>query len=342
MSSRRPSAPAPATASRPPTFPRYLLPSLRIPFTRRRTSEPALQTTGSSEPPSPTESSTESSTTSSTSAAPSLSTSPTSPTTPSSTRRLSRARPDTLRCRSCATDLAFHTQIVSKCFQGRHGRAYLVAPPPRVFPTLLRPGETIPTNTTTNTTSSRQHIPYTPAIPTTTTAIPAAAESLAGLEDELLSGPNLINVKLGPEEGRRLITGDHRVADARCAVCGATVGWKYVSAEQPAQAYKVGCFILETRRVVGCRGWEDEEGGDDTAGVQSGLALDGRPLGGGGNGDEGVIPLGWAADWKGEGEKGLEAVAFDSEDEDECEDMFAGVWDARAVAWRRKSKAARS
>jgi hypothetical protein len=169
----------------------------------------------------------------------------------------------------------------------------------------------------------------------------SGADTLDDLEDEFPSGPNLINVKLGPKESRRLMTGDHVVADARCAVCGATIGWKYVSAKQPEQAYKVGCFILETRRVVGCRGWEDEEaGGDDTAGVQSGLALDGRPLAGG-NGNESVIPLGWAADWKGEGEKELEAVAFDSEDEDECEDMFAGVWDARVVAWRRKSKAGR-
>ena len=200
---------------------------------------------------------------------------------------------------------------------------YLVAPPPRVFPTLIRAGETIPTNATTTTTS------------------PAGMKSVADLEDELLSGPNLINVKLGPEEGRRLMTGDHVVADARCAVCGATVGWKYVSAEQPAQAYKVGCFILETRRVVGCRGWEDEESGHDRADVLAGLALDGQPLGGG-NSNEGVIPLGWAAGWKGKGEKELEAVAFDSEDEDECEDMFAGVWDARVVAWRRKNKAGRA
>jgi hypothetical protein len=31
-------------------------------------------------------------------------------------------------------------------------------------------------------------------------------------------------------------------------------------------------------------------------------------------------------------------IVFDSEDEDECEDMFAGVWDARVVAKRRRSK----
>ncbi|KAH6838359.1 yippee zinc-binding/DNA-binding /Mis18, centromere assembly-domain-containing protein [Chaetomium sp. MPI-CAGE-AT-0009] len=307
MSSRRTSGPTPASATRPLAFPRYLLPSLRIPFSRRRISEPALQT--SSDPPSPTSSTS----TSSSSAAPSLSSSPTSPITPS-TRRLSRTRPDTLRCRSCATDLAFHTQIVSKCFQGRHGRAYLVAPPPRPSPGPER-----------NPPSSSSPIP------------PYADEPP---KDNSITGPNLINIRFGAPEGRRLMTGYHVVADALCAVCGATVGWKYVVAEQAAQAYKVDCFILETRRVVGCRGWEDADG-DDTLDAQSGLGgltLDGRPLE---NGDEAVVPEGWASDWRGKGEEELAAVVFDSEDEDECEDMFAGMWDASIVAWRRRTKAGR-
>ncbi|PKS07552.1 hypothetical protein jhhlp_006156 [Lomentospora prolificans] len=39
------------------------------------------------------------------------------------------SQPDTLRCSTCSTDLAFASQIISKGFTGRHGRAYLVAPP---------------------------------------------------------------------------------------------------------------------------------------------------------------------------------------------------------------------
>jgi len=43
--------------------------------------------------------------------------------------RLQRAHPNTLRCVTCATDIAFASQIVSKGFTGRHGRAYLVSLP---------------------------------------------------------------------------------------------------------------------------------------------------------------------------------------------------------------------
>lgn len=37
-----------------------------------------------------------------------------------------------------------------------------------------------------------------------------------------------------------------------------------------------------------------------------------------------------------EGEE--DVVVFDSEDEEECEDLFSGVWDATVVARRRKRK----
>ncbi|KAH6641902.1 hypothetical protein F5144DRAFT_627847 [Chaetomium tenue] len=341
MSFLQPSVSAPPLPPKP-KFPRYLLPTLRIPFTRWRIPESPLQSPGSSDPPSPTGSNTSTSSTSSTSAVPSLSTSPTSPTTPSPTRRrLSRARPDTLRCRSCATDFAFHTQIVSKGFRGRHGRAYLVAPPPPVFPTAVRSRIHAPPNTITNTTTSRRHVPFTPVLlqqrpPQTAVAKVALAEDLI---EELISGANLLNVTLGPEEDRPLMTGQHVVADAKCAVCGATVGWKYVAADQPSQAYKVGCFILETRKVASCRGWE--EGDERVVDGRAGLSLDGRPLGVDGSEEE-VIPVGWAEDWKGEGEKELDTVVFDSDDEDECEDMFEGVWDSRVVACRRRRKAGKA
>ncbi|KAK1700226.1 Yippee/Mis18, partial [Colletotrichum godetiae] len=34
----------------------------------------------------------------------------------------------TLRCSTCSCDIAFSSQIVSKGFTGRYGRAYLIAP----------------------------------------------------------------------------------------------------------------------------------------------------------------------------------------------------------------------
>ena len=36
------------------------------------------------------------------------------------------------------------------------------------------------------------------------------------------------------------------------------LGWKYVSAEEEAQKYKVGMFILETKRVIRSVDWENE------------------------------------------------------------------------------------
>lgn len=84
------------------------------------------------------------------------------------------------------------------------------------------------------------------------------------------------------------------------------LGWKYVAAEEAAQQYKVGKFILETKRV--CRGVDWESGAhDDLAGL------------GGAGGDE---------------------IEFDSQDEDECEDLFAGVWTPSLARKRRERKRA--
>ncbi|KAL2259241.1 hypothetical protein VTK26DRAFT_7163 [Humicola hyalothermophila] len=251
-----------------PTFPRYLLPTLRIPFRRRRTTEPAS---------SPRMSSTEPSTPDVT--IPSLSSSPSSasptspdgshPSTPSlpgavaGARRLSRTHPTTLRCRTCSADLAFHTQIVSKGFMGRHGRAYLVAGP---------------------------------GSPTTS------------------KGGDLINIRVGPPEDRQLVTGAHVVADISCIGCNTVVGWKYVDARDPGQQYKVGKFILETRRVVGFHSWEDVDV------PAEGEEVNQQPL--------------WVEEAGGDGD----VVVFDSDDDEECEDIFAAVWDPKVVARRRKSK----
>jgi hypothetical protein len=91
------------------------------------------------------------------------------------------------------------------------------------------------------------------------------------------------------------------------------LGWKYVEAEEESQRYKVGMCILETKRVRGAVEVLEED-----ADLHEHVAVDD----------------GWEVDEKGQDAKG--EIEFDSQDEDECEDLFAGVWDARVVAARRK------
>jgi hypothetical protein len=113
------------------------------------------------------------------------------------------------------------------------------------------------------------------------------------------------------------VTGAHVVADISCVVCSVVVGWKYVDAKEAAQRYKIGKFILETRRVVMGKMWEDVDGADgDGSGLGTALGQH--------NGEK-------------KGADGEEEVVFDSEDEDECEDLFAGVWDPE-VAKRRRDR----
>lgn len=145
------------------------------------------------------------------------------------------------------------------------------------------------------------------------------------------------------------MTGAHVVADIRCATCGVVVGWKYVDAREQSQKYKVGKFILETERTVLVRNWEDEEGGgpghfySSSAPVGGGGARKSSSLFGGGRKES------CSSEGPGRGAAFLEEedtcatesedeITFDSEDEDECEDIFAGVWDAATVAKRRGSK----
>ena len=94
------------------------------------------------------------------------------------------------------------------------------------------------------------------------------------------------------------------------------LGWKYVRAEEESQAYKVGKYILESRRVVRwAKEWEYQDGDVGAAGdVDVDVDVDGE-------GD-------------GEGED----VQFDSQDEDECEDLFSGIWSPALARRRRKNK----
>lgn len=132
----------------------------------------------------------------------------------------------------------------------------------------------------------------------------------------------MLNVRVGRSENRQLATGWHVVADITCESCASKLGWKYVDAKEQSQKYKVGKYILETERVVTYRNWEDVAVVSD--GIQdSALTTSGR----------------------GEREHGDEdedSVSFDSGDEDECEDVFAGTWDPEVVSMRRNSRVASS
>ncbi|KKY33688.1 putative yippee family protein [Diaporthe ampelina] len=350
-----------------PLFATYLLPSLKIPFFRRRQSSATTSssTAASNDVPSLSSSPTSANSVddlpySPTASIPGVETctfhldddkpSSQAPQQPPRTRRnsdrgrLSRPLPDVLRCTTCGTDVAYGLQVVSKGFTGRHGRALLVSPP-------------LPSST-----------PSCPGPPSGTSSSPAPASAATPPNPSSYSslardGVNLVNVAVGAPEKRSLVTGMHVVADITCATCGVKIGWKYVDAREQAQKYKVGKFILETERVALHRTWEDASGPDGEQGAPRAAhfyscSAPADPCGGGGGGRR-ASGLGGrrkvscsseetgVADGGDTGEEGEEGgslaqsdgeVMFDSEDEDECEDIFAGTWDAATVARRRGSK----
>ncbi|ROT41756.1 yippee-domain-containing protein, partial [Sodiomyces alkalinus F11] len=260
-------------------FSSYLLPTFKLPFRRRRSTNTSLNSDVPSLSSSPTPSGTGSAGDSPPPSPPSylnaVSDDKCRPTTPVPTRRLSRAAPDTLRCSNCSRDIAFLSQIMSKGFNGRHGRAYLVSPSPPA--------------------SSPGHF------------------SLSHDDQDrgTASGHKLLNIYIGASESRQLVTGWHTVADITCTGCGVKLGWKYIDAQDPPQYYKIGKFILEAQRVSAFHSWEDV-----------GVNVDG------------AHGFDRSANRSGE-TRAEDNVVFDSDDEDECEDIFAGVWDPVNVAYRR-------
>ncbi|KAH9797089.1 protein yippee-like [Citrus sinensis] len=44
---------------------------------------------------------------------------------------------------------------------------------------------------------------------------------------------DVVNIMLGPQEERLMLSGMHTVEDIFCCCCGQIVGWKYVSSFQP-------------------------------------------------------------------------------------------------------------
>lgn len=100
------------------------------------------------------------------------------------------------------------------------------------------------------------------------------------------------------------------------------LGWKYVAAEDESQRYKVGKFILETKKVCRSSTWENEDGSEQVevsggARRKSSLAMPPEQI-------ARVVEE--------------EEMEFDSQDEDECEDLFMGVWTPQLAARRRRAK----
>uniref|UniRef100_A0ACD6A064 Uncharacterized protein n=2 Tax=Avena sativa TaxID=4498 RepID=A0ACD6A064_AVESA len=58
-----------------------------------------------------------------------------------------------------------------------------------------------------------------------------------------------VNVNTGEKDDRMMTTGMHTVCDIFCVACGSILGWKYLSAFEKDQRYKVGKFILERCKI---------------------------------------------------------------------------------------------
>ncbi|XP_010272366.1 PREDICTED: protein yippee-like At5g53940 isoform X2 [Nelumbo nucifera] len=60
----------------------------------------------------------------------------------------------------------------------------------------------------------------------------------------------VVNIIVGAQEERMMLSGMHTVADIFCCCCGQIVGWKYEAAHDKSQKYKEGKFVLERGRIV--------------------------------------------------------------------------------------------
>jgi hypothetical protein len=126
----------------------------------------------------------------------------------------------------------------------------------------------------------------------------------------------LPNILEGPPERRALVTGQHTVANICCSMCGWELGWRYVAAQEEEQRYKVGKYILETKRVIKAVDWEGDGDGHETNEHMR------RNKGKNGEDDD----------------SDDDDVLFDSQNEDECEDLFMGIWSEKLAMKRRRDK----
>ncbi|KAK7849627.1 protein yippee-like [Quercus suber] len=71
------------------------------------------------------------------------------------------------------------------------------------------------------------------------------------LADDVLSRVSYrVNITLGRQEERMMLSGMHTVEDIFCCSCGQYLGWKYVTVHEKSQKYKEGKFVLERWRIV--------------------------------------------------------------------------------------------
>ena len=136
---------------------------------------------------------------------------------------------------------------------------------------------------------------------------------------------------------RQLVTGTHLVADISCSVCLAPLGWKYISASDPYQQYKVGKYILETKSVTRVAHWQGHQARPQppsitTSSSTKNLTTPPDPDGAGLTSwdfdiDTGKRELAQAEEWG----------DVNSEDDEELEDMFLGKWTPKLAAKRRKA-----
>ncbi|GLT82822.1 hypothetical protein SLE2022_011590 [Rubroshorea leprosula] len=59
-----------------------------------------------------------------------------------------------------------------------------------------------------------------------------------------------VNVTVGRQEERMMMSGLHTVEDIFCCGCGQIIGWKYVVAHDKNEKYKEGKFVLERWRIT--------------------------------------------------------------------------------------------
>lgn len=146
------------------------------------------------------------------------------------------------------------------------------------------------------------------------------------------------------------------VADLSCGICGTLLGWKYVEASEDNQKYKVGKFILETKRIRVGVAWDGEDedapfGGDtDTKYLETNsYQQDEYEISGSGSRRSAeVVRQPQSGQMKTHAERIRQGIGddgheldFDSQDEDECEDLFAGVWSPGLAVRRRQRKSER-
>ena len=127
-------------------------------------------------------------------------------------------------CATCRSPVSSHAHLISKAFQGRHGRAYAAQLPNSDGPRRFRRPTQIPTARAIISPPTRPRRSY----------LFASAS----------------NVSLGPKEDRVLLTGLHTVADIYCVSCETRLGGKYVEAFEPSQKYKEGRFIVEKIKII--------------------------------------------------------------------------------------------